>query len=221
MILGDKMSLLLALASLAIAGKVVGEIVDDVKTVPARSKIKEDSKNGTLDVVKNFEEILRICNVKRKSHGSSSVKVLPYTGYTKCLDYISDHHLSTRADEQRFINHYKKVLGSEISKRQSDYDRHYFEVESRVKSMMDDSEYEVGRFEHIDVFVDYEDVEKKVNDICNNTFLGDFVVGEVKIKLNSSGNSFTEVWALKVPVAMKFSLKQYYNACAERCGYIY
>ena len=195
------MSLLLALASLAIAGKVVGEIVDDVKTVPARSKIQEDAKKGNFDVVKNFEEILRICNVKRKSHGSSSVKVLPFTGYSKCLDYISDYHLSTRADEQRFINHYKKVLGSEISKRQSDYDRHYFEVESRVKSMMD--------------------VEKKVNDICNTTFLGDFVVGEVKIKLNSSGNSFTEVWALKVPVAMKFSLKQYYNACAERCGYIY
>ncbi|WP_405275738.1 hypothetical protein [Methanobrevibacter sp.] len=30
--------------------------------------------------------------------------------------------------------------------------------------------------EHIDVFVDYEDVEVKVNEICNRTFLGDFVV---------------------------------------------
>ena len=69
--------------------------------------------------------------------------------------------------------------------------------------------------------VDYKDVEQKVNDIRDNTFLGDFVVGDVKIKLNSSGNSFTETWALKLPVAMKFSLKQYYNACAERCGYIY
>ena len=82
-------------------------------------------------------------------------------------------------------------------------------------------EYEVVRFEHIDVFVDYKDVEQKVNDIRDNTFLGDFVVGEVKIKLNSSGNSFTEVWALKIPVTIKFSLKQYYKACAERCGYIY
>lgn len=215
------MALLLALASMYIAGKVVGEIASDVSKVPARSKIKEDSKNGTFDVVKNFEEILSICNVKRKSHGSSSVKVLSYSGYTKCLDYIRNHHLSTRADEQRFINHYKKVLKSELSKRQSDYDNHYFEIKSKVESMMINCEYEVVRFEHIDVFVDYEDVEMKVNDIGNTTFLGDFVVGDVKIKLNSSGNSFTEVWALKVPVAMKFSLKQYYNACAERCGYIY
>ena len=53
------------------------------------------------------------------------------------------------------------------------------------------------------------------------TFLGDFVVGEVKINQNSSRNSFTEIWALKVPVTLKFSLKQYYKACAERCGYIY
>ena len=215
------MSLLLALASLAIAGKVVGEIASDARKVPARSKIKEDSKHGTFDVVKNFEEILSICNVKRKSHGSSSVKVLPFTGYSNCLGYIRDHHLSTRADEQRFINHYKKVLKNELSKRQSDYDNHYFEIESKVKSMMIGCEYEVVRFEHIDVFVDYEDVEKKVNNICNRTFFGDLVLGEVKIKLNTSGNSFTEVLALKVPVTMKFSLKQYYSACAEKCGYIY
>lgn len=215
------MALLLALASMYIAGKVVGEIASDVRKVPARSQIQQDSKNGTFDVVTSFESILKICGVKRKKFGNSSVRVLPNTGYTKCLDYIRNHHLSTRADEQRFINHYKKVLESEISKRQSDYDNHYFEIESEVKSMMNDCEYEVVRFEHIDVFVDHEDVEKKVNDICNRTFLGDFVVGEVKIKLNSSGNSFTEVWALKVPVTMKFSLKQYYNACAERCGYIY
>lgn len=215
------MSLLLAFASMYIAGKVVGEIASDARKVPARSKIKEDSKNGTFDVVKNFEEILSICNVKRKSHGSSSVKVLPFTGYSNCLGYIKDHHLSTRADEQRFINHYKKVLKNELSKRQSDYDNHYFEIESKVNSMMINCEYEVVRFEHIDVFVDYKDVEQKVNDIRDNTFLGDFVVRDVKIKLNSSGNSFTEIWALKLPVAMKFSLKQYYNACAERCGYIY
>lgn len=215
------MSLLLAFASMYIAGKVVAEVGRDATKVPARSQIQKDSKNGTFDVVKSFESILKICDVKRKKFGNSSVRVLPNTGYTKCLDYIRNHHLSTRADEQRFINHYKKVLKSEISKRQSDYDNHYFEIKSKVESMMINYEYEVVRFEHIDVFVDYEYVEMKVNAICNTTFLGDFVVGDVKIKLNSSGNSFTEVWALKVPVAMKFSLKQYYNACAERCGYIY
>lgn len=215
------MSLLLAFASMYIAGKVVAEVGRDVTKIPARSQIQKDSKNGEWDVVKSFESILKICDVKRKSHGNSSVKVLPYTGYTKCLDYIRNHHLSTRADEQRFINHYKKVLKSELSKRQSDYDNHYFEVKLKVKSMMDNCEYEVVRFEYIDVFVDYEDVEKKVNDICNTTLLGDFVVGDVKIKQTSSGNSFTEIWALKVPVSMKFSLKQYYKACAEKCGYIY
>ncbi|WP_405309927.1 hypothetical protein [Methanobrevibacter sp.] len=215
------MALLLALASMYIAGKVVAEVGRDATKISARSQIQKDSKTGTFDVVNSFESILKICDVKRKKFGNSTVAVLPNTGYTKCLDYIRNHHLSTRADEQRFINHYKKVLESELSKRQSDYDNHYFELESRVKSMMDNCEYEIVRFEHIDVFVDYEDVENKVNDICNTTFLGDFVVGEVKIKLNSSGNSFTEVWALKIPVTIKFSLKQYYRACAERCGYIY
>lgn len=215
------MALLLALASMYIAGKVVAEVGRDATKISARSQIQKDSKTGTFDVVNSFESILKICDVKRKKFGNSTVAVLPNTGYTKCLDYIRNHHLSTRADEQRFINHYKKVLKSEMSKRQSDYDNHYFKIKSKVESVMNDCEYEVIRFEHIDVFVDYKDVEMKVNEICNKTFFGDFVVGDVKIKLNSSGNAFTEIWALKVPVSMKFSLKRYYEACAERCGYIY
>lgn len=214
------MALLLALASMYIAGKVVAEVGRDATKISARSQIQKDSKTGTFDVVNSFESILKICDVKRKKFGNSTVAVLPNTGYSQCLDYIRNHHLSTRADEQRFINHYKKVLESELSNRQSDYDNHYFELESRVKSMMNNCEFEVVRFEHIDVFVDYEDVEKKINDICNTTFLGDFVVGEVKINQNSSRNSFTEIWALKIPVNMKFTLKEYYKACAEKCGYI-
>lgn len=214
------MSLLLAFASMYIAGKVVAEVGKDLTKVPARSKIQEASKQGNFDVVDSFEEILKICEVKRKKI-NSNVAVLPNTGYKRCLKFIREHHLTTKADEQRFINHYKKVLANELSDRQTEYDKHYLEVESEVRSMMNDGEYEVVRFEHIDVFVDYEDVEMKVNSICNRTFLGDFVVGDVKIKLNSSGNAFTEIWALKIPLAMKFKLNEYYTACAERCGYIY
>ena len=146
---------------------------------------------------------------------------MPYTGYQKCLPYIREHHLTSKADEERFINHYRKVLSEELGKRQKDYDKNYSKVASEVRSMMNSCEYEVVRFEHIDVLVDYKDVEMKVNEICNTTFLGDFVIGDVKIKLNPSGNAFTEIWALKIPVAIKYSLNRYYEACAEKCGYIY
>ena len=213
------MSLLLALASLAIAGKVVGEIASDVSKVPARSKIQDDSKNGTFDVVKNFEEILHINGVKRKSHGNSSVKVLPYTGYTKCLDYIREHHLTTKNDEQRFITHYRKVLSKEIAKRQEDYDKHYFKVKEEVDILKNSGDYEIVRFEYINVFVNYESVKNKVNDIRNKTFLGDFVINEVKIK-QTNPKTFKEIWALKIPVSMKFRLDELYISCSERCGYI-
>lgn len=213
------MSLLLALFSIGLGASLVKEVAKDVTKIPARSQMQEDSKNGNFDVIKNFENILYVCDVKRKKH-NSSVAVLPYDGYLKCLNYIADHHLTTLADEQRFINHYKKVLASEISQRQVEYDKRYLEVKSKVKSMMSSGNYEVVRYEHIDVFVDYEEVEMKVKAICN-TFLGDFQIGEVKIKENSSGNSFTEIWALRIPVGMKFSLKRYYMACARKCGYIY
>ena len=104
------MSLLLALASMYIAGKVVAEAGRDVKKIPARKQIQEDSKNGSFDVIKNFEQILGICDVKRKRHGSSTVRVLPSTPSNRCLEYIREHHLSCKADPQRFINHYRKVL---------------------------------------------------------------------------------------------------------------
>ena len=214
-----KMSLLLAAFMIGMTGKMIAEVGKDLTKIPARSQIQEDSKNGTFDVVKNFEQILYVCDVKRKSLGTSSVKVLPYTGYEKCLNYIREHHLTCKADEQRFITHYRKVLKKELSKRQEDFDKHYFKVKSEVESLMNSENYEIVRFEHLDVFVTQSDVEMKVNDICNKTFLGDFVVGEVKIKEISSG--YKEIWALKIPVAMKFKLKDYYMACAERCGYIY
>ena len=214
------MSLILALFGIGLGASMVKEVVKDATKVPARSRMQESCKSGDFDVVENFEDILYVCDVKRKKF-NSDVAVLPNTGYLKCLKLIRENHLTTKADEQRFINHYKKVLAKELSDRQAEYDKHYSEVESEVKSMINSCDYEVVRFEHIDVLVDYEDVEMKVNEICNNTFLGDFVIGDVKIKLSTSGNAFTEIWALKIPVAMKYSLKRYYEACAERCGYIY
>lgn len=86
---------------------------------------------------------------------------------------------------------------------------------------MNSDQWEIVRFEHIDALVDYDEVKEKVDKICSNTFFGDFVIDEPKIILNSSGNSFTEVYALKIPVAMKFKIKDYYMACAGGCSYIY
>lgn len=213
------MSLLLALFSIGLAGQMVKEVASELNKAPIKREIAEDEKNGNFDVVKNFESILKICGVKRKAHGNSSVKVLPYHGYEKCYQYLEDHHLVTRADKKRFVEHYKTVLASELSQRQADYDRHYYDLESKIKAMMETDEFEIVRFTYFDVFMAKEDVEAKVNDLCAHTFLGDFLVGQVKVKEETS-QSFTEIWALKIPVSMKYSLKQYYGACANKCGYI-
>lgn len=212
------MSLLLAVASMYIAGKVVAEVGKDLTKVPARNKIQEASKQGQMDVVENFNEIISICGVKKKKF-NSSVAVLEPFGFEKCLPMIRDHHLTTKADEQRFIAHYHKVVAEQIAQRQVEYDNHYFEVESEVKGLMNTNQWEVVRFEHLNAYVDYEDVEQKVKQIKENTFFGLFLIGEVKIK--QSNAVFKEIWGLKVPVAMKFKLEDYYMACAERCGYIY
>ena len=212
------MSLILALGALYVTGKVLAEAGRDVKKIPARKQINEDSKKGNFDVVKNFEEILYVCDVKRKKH-NSSVRVLPYTGFEQCMEYIRNHHLTSKADENRFINHYKKVLSKEISKRQSEWDKKYFEMEKQVKAMIKIDEFEIVRYTDFDVFMSRGEVETKINDLCAHTFLGDFLVGQVKVKEETS-QSFTEIWALKIPVSMKHSLKQYYEVCANKCGFI-
>ena len=84
---------------------------------------------------------------------------------------------------------------------------------------MNNDDYEVVKFEHLNAYVDYEDVELKVNQICNKTFFGDFVIGQVKIK--QSNAVVREIWAVKIPVSMKLKLEDYYMVCSNRCGYIY
>ena len=212
------MSLLLALFSIGLGASMVKEVVKDATKVPARSRMQENCKSGDFDVVKNFEDILYVCDVKRKKF-NSNVAVLPNTGYTKCLEFIRNHHLTTPADEERFIQHYRKVLANELSDRQTEYDKHYREVEAEVQSLMYADDYEVVRFQHLNAYVDYEDVEQKVKQIKENTFFGLFLIGDVKIK--QSNAVFKEIWALKIPVSMKFKLEDYYMACSNRCGYIY
>ena len=92
------------------------------------------------------------------------------------------------------------MLSDELAKRQKEFDANYSKVESEIRYLMNtEKDYEIVRFQHIDALVSQEDVELKVNEICEKTFLGDFVVGKVKIKQNPSGNAFTEIWALKIP----------------------
>lgn len=134
------------------------------------------------------------------------------------MPFISEHHLASRADEQRFIAHYRKVPSEEFAEMQKEFDAHYAEVESEVRMLRDSEEHVMVRFEHIDALVAQEDVEMKVNVICNKTFLGDFGIGEVKIKQNTSGIAFTEMGDLKIPAVMIFRLRTCYDACAEKYG---
>ena len=214
------MSLLLALFSIGLTAKMIGEVAKDVTKIPAREQIQEDTRNGTFSVLKDFEQILYVCDVKRKKH-NSSVAVLPYNGYTKCLKYIRDHPLTTTEDENLFINQYNSVLRKEIAARQDEYDQRYFKVKAEAEFLMNAGEQTVVvPFNHLDVLVDSDYVNQKVDQIYNNTFFGNLAIKEPKIRQNSSGNSYTTIWALKIPVSMRLHLKEYYKSCSERVGYI-
>ncbi|WP_406537006.1 hypothetical protein [Methanobrevibacter sp.] len=214
------MSLLLALFSVGLTAKMLADVGKEVTRVPSRSNIAEASKQGNFDVVDNFFDIITACGVKKKKF-NSSVAVLEPFGYKKCLPLIRDHHLTTKEDEQRFIAYYEKVMTDQINQRQEEYDQRYFKVKAEAESLMNSGDdYEIVKFEHLDVLVDSDYVNQKVDQIYNNTFFGNLTIKEPKVKVNSSGNSYTEIWALKIPTSMRLSLKMYYRCCSERCGYI-
>ena len=214
------MSLLLALFSIGLTAKMIAEVGKEVTRVPARSNIVEASNQGNFDVVDNFWDIVTACGVKKKKFNSSVAVLEPY-GYKKCLPLIRDHHLTTKEDEQRFIAYYEKVMTDQINQRQEEYDQRYFKVKAEAESLMNSGDdYEIVKFEHLDVLITSEQVNQKVDQIYNNTFFGDLAFKKPKIRLNSSGNSYTIIWALKIPTSMRLHLKEYYKSCSERCGYI-
>ncbi len=86
--------------------------------------------------------------------------------------------------------------------------------------MKNGENYEIVKFEHLDVLTTSEQVNQKVNKIYNNAFFGNLAIKEPKIRQNSFGNSYTTIWMLKIPVSMRMHLKEYFKSCSERCGYI-
>ena len=44
--------------------------------------------------------------------------------------------MTTKADEQRFVAYYHKMVDEQIAQRQIEYDNHYIDVESEVKNLM-------------------------------------------------------------------------------------
>ena len=83
---------------------------------------------------------------------------------------------------------------------------------------MNCSEFEIVRFEHLNVFMNKSEVEVRAKKIYDNTFIGKFAVSEAKVRRINSG--YKEIWALRIPVSMKYSLKEYYKLSAQKCGYI-
>ena len=64
-------------------------------------------------------------------------------------------------------------------------------------------------------------INQKVDLFYKNIFFGDLASKKSKIKENSLGNIYTEIWVLRILELVRGSLREYFQSCSKRCGYIY
>ncbi len=145
-----------------------------------------------------------------------SVLILPFFVIPGLFTYVIVQQEKRAQEIERTAPDFLRQLSSMLQVGLS-----FEKIKAEVESLMSAGDnFEIVKFEHLDVLVGQDYVNQKVDQIYNNTFFGNLAVKKPKIRQNSSGNSYTTIWALKIPTSMRLHLKEYYRSCSERCGYI-
>ena len=213
---------LLTLVSVAYA---FAGCISSAKTARLR---RELDKRGDLDVVRDFDLILKINRVD-KTYGAfidDKIPVLPANGYQECLQFIREQPLTTKFDEQKFIAYYNKIRREDLENRQSIFDKEYNHyrkmyysnleqcnnpnTEDKLISFVFRREYwlnNLNGYEH----------QQRVNRIYFETFFGDIATQPAKLLYDREKNSFTEIW--HVSFWSKYHIDKYYSACCKKVGF--
>jgi hypothetical protein len=216
---------LLELLTLGSVAYAFAGCISSAKTARLEHELE---KRGELDVVRDFDLILKINRVD-KTYGAfidDKIPVLPANGYQECLQFIREQPLTTKADEDRFIAHYNKIRRKDLDKRQeifnnqyNSYRKRYYEnleqcnnpnTEDKLITFVFRREYwlnNLNGYEH----------QQRVNRIYYETFFGDIATQPAKLLYNSEKNSYTEVW--HVSFWSKYQIDKYYSICCKKVGY--
>jgi hypothetical protein len=213
---------LLTLGSLAYA---CAGCISSAKTARLKQELE---KKGDLDVVRDFDLILKINRVHRDygTYVDDRIPVLPVNGWQECIKFIREQPLTTKSDEDLFIAHYKKVRQEDLENRQSIFDKEYNHyrkmyysnlercnnpyTDDRLITFVYKKEYwlkNLNGYEH----------QQRVNKLYFETFFGDIASQPAKLQYDSEKGSYVEIWQVKF--WNKYDIDKYYSVCCKRVGF--
>ena len=216
---------LLELLTLGSVAYAFAGCISSAKTARLEQELK---KRGDLDVIRDFDLILKINRVHRGcgTYVDDKIPVLPENGYQDCIKFIREQPLTTKADEERFIAHYNKIRQQDLDKRQGIFDEEYISykqsyysnlercnnpnTEDKLMTFTFRREYWIGNisgYEH----------QQRINKLYFETFFGDIATQPAKLVYNKEKNSFIEIW--HVSFWSKYQIDKYYSACCKKVGF--
>lgn len=206
------MSLLLCLASMAIAASALSGAAQDVKASSADKRVRKGQYNLNTD----FEDVLDACHVRRKK--MDGIKILPENGWRDCVQYIRRMPYTNEKDVRMFELRYNRIRKQELKKLEDkweqNYNRAYHEYRSSTEPV------ETITFEKTHYLFEEEFVVNLADDLYHNTFMGELATQKPKVVFNPNATniSYIEVWVLRVPGG-KRNAKRYWKACSRYLGY--
>lgn len=216
---------LLELVTLASLAYACAGCISSAKTAKWEQELE---KRGDLDVVRDFDLILKINRVHRGygSYVDDKIPVLPEYGYRECLKFIREQPLTTKVDEERFIAHYNKIRQQDLNKRQEIFDNEYIKYRQSYYSNLercnnpntDDKliTFVFRREYWLNNLTGYEH-QQRINKLYFETFFGDIASQPAKLLYDSEKGSYVEIWYVKF--WNKYNIDKYYSVCCKRVGF--
>lgn len=203
---------LLTFALLGISALAWSGAAKDAKASNADRRVR----NSGYDLDRDFEDVLRVCHVRRKSQ--DGVKYLSEDGWKSCVSYIQRQPYTTDKDVEMFRLRYNRIRKHELKKVQDKWDQNYNNVYQDYLSS--NEPVETITFEKTHYLFDEEFVVNLADNLYQNTFMGEMATQPPKVVFNPDATniSFIEVWVLRVPGG-KRNAKKYWKVCSRKLGF--
>ena len=205
------MSLLLALASMAIASAAWSGVVQDCKKASANSRVQNERYN----LHKHFEDVLRCSNVRRAKQ--DGFKYLKADDWKQCIPYIKRQPYTTDKDIEEFRKHYEKVRQRELGKIRNHWKYEYEKAHREyLSNPMSTQEFIFEK--NFYAFFDEQFVMDLADELYEKTFMRDMAVTRPKVVElpNATNEAYVMVWVVRCHGG-SHQVKKYFKAC---CRYL-
>lgn len=164
----------------------------EMSAATARRRLHDlEAKNGHIDVIKYFGEILAMVEIKPVDG------VLPKDGYKECQDLMMlELMYVTKRDLNKFKTHYNKVRKQQMKERKQYNKNKMKEAEEFIKKYYSKSSNGYERYDRKNSYEKIEDTINRCNKLYQETPWRKIVKGPAKV-INTPNGKTKEMWMVR------------------------